>query len=153
MRIRVREFEYGAEIPRLHTCDGGDVNPEITISDIPEHAQDIVLIVSDPDASGGAVFTHWIMWNIPFEHGDAVVPANVGVDFAIQGTTSAGQLGYMGPCPGNGKAHRYFFIVYALSRTISLSQTATAEQLHKAIQPFVIAQAEYMGTYQRLSTP
>lgn len=152
MNVRVQGFTYQGDIPALYTCDGEDVNPEITIFDIPEHARDVAFVVDDPDASGGNTFTHWVVWNLPLQDGQLVIPARVGVDFGVQGVNSAGKIGYMGPCPGNGKAHRYFFTAYALSQKISLPATTPIAQFYETIRPFVIARAEYMGMYQRLPT-
>lgn len=44
--------------------------------------------------------------------------------------------------------HRYFFKLYALDKTLSLS-SADVKQLEKAMKPFVIDQCELMGTYRK----
>ena len=57
-------FEHNGHIPSLYTCDGGDLAPELTISEVPKNAKELVLIVDDPDASMGT-WVHWVLYNLP----------------------------------------------------------------------------------------
>ena len=49
-------------IPDEYTCQGMDVSPRIEIQGL--NATSLAVIVDDPDAAP-AVFTHWLIWNIP----------------------------------------------------------------------------------------
>jgi Raf kinase inhibitor-like YbhB/YbcL family protein len=69
-------------------------------------------------------------------------------DGGVQGTTDFGRTGYGGPCPPSG-THRYFFKLYALGTTLSLSPGATKADVERAMQGHVLAQAELKGTYRR----
>ena len=51
-------------IPIRYTCDGENINPPITIQNIPEGTKSMVLIVEDPDAPVRS-WVHWIVWDIP----------------------------------------------------------------------------------------
>ena len=95
-------FSHNGHIPPLYTCEGEDINPPLEISNIPEKAVTLAIIMDDPDAPNGT-FDHWIVWNIPPNEaiGESSVPG-------IGGTNSFGKTGYGGPCPPSG-VHRYFF--------------------------------------------
>ena len=57
-------FTEGQSIPRKYTCDGDNVNPPLTIENVPAETKSLVLIVDDPDAPGGT-WDHWVVWDIP----------------------------------------------------------------------------------------
>ena len=61
--LRSEAFPHGGEIPRRHTCDGEDVSPALSWSDLPAGTRALALIVDDPDAPVGT-FTHWLAWDI-----------------------------------------------------------------------------------------
>jgi Raf kinase inhibitor-like YbhB/YbcL family protein len=66
-----------------------------------------------------------------------------------QGTNSFQQMGYGGPCPPLGNAHRYYFKLYALDTQINIPGEATRDQVVSAMQGHIIAEGEIVGTYQR----
>jgi hypothetical protein len=65
------------------------------------------------------------------------------------GKNSWNRLGYGGPCPPPGPAHRYFFKLYALDGKTNLREGATKSDVEKAMQGHILAQAELMGRYKR----
>ena len=62
-------FSDGGEIPTRFTCEGEDVSPDLSWSDIPANAGSLVLIVDDPDApdpnAPRMVWDHWLLYNLP----------------------------------------------------------------------------------------
>jgi Raf kinase inhibitor-like YbhB/YbcL family protein len=70
-------------------------------------------------------------------------------DGVRQGVNTNGNIGYDGPAPPKGPAHRYYFKLYALDTVIDLKPGATHEQLMSAIQGRVIEEAILMGKYKR----
>ena len=60
-----------------------------------------------------------------------------------------GKVGYGGPCPPLGPAHRYFFELYALDIEATLPARQTKSDLLKAIDGHILAQAELTGRFQR----
>ncbi len=143
MKLTSSAFEEGEEIPERYTCDGADVNPPLKIMDIPAETKSLALIVDDPDAPG-KVWVHWVVWEIPPEMKKIAEGSILGV----QGLNDFKRKDYSGPCPPSG-THRYFFKVYALSIVPDMKENAGKEELEKAMQGHIIAEARLMGTYQR----
>src|SRR5262245_16092617 len=111
------EFAYEDFIPSRYTCEGDNVNPPLTINNIPPGTKSLALIVDDPDAPSGT-FIHWLIWNIsPVD----VILENTAP--GVEGTNSFGADHYKGPCPPTG-THRYFFKVYALDKMLDVEKGA-----------------------------
>jgi len=68
---------------------------------------------------------------------------------ARQGRNDFRRIGYGGPCPPSGPAHRYFFKLYALDAKTKLKAGGAKADLERAMQGHILAQAELMGRYQR----
>lgn len=132
-------------IPSKYTCDDADVNPPLSISDIPEKTRSLALIVDDPDAPMGT-WVHWVVWNIGT--GTKEIPENSVPPGALQGRNDFGKQGYGGPCPPSG-THRYFFKLYALDSSLTVKAGATKTQIEEAMKGHVLAQAELIGLYKR----
>lgn len=137
-------------VPDEYTCQGMDVSPMIEIQGL--NATSMAVIVDDPDAPS-AVFTHWLIWNIPPMN---VIPraiakkATINEPFiAVQGRNDFGEIGYAGPCPPPGKPHRYFFRVFGLDRMLDLPAGAFAADLQKAMKGHVIQKGEAVASYGR----
>jgi len=144
-------FSHGDFIPAKHTCDGQDVSPELNWSGVPEGTRSLALICDDPDAPVGT-WVHWVLFNIPpdLKGLPEAVPALERVlDTAVHGVNDFGRLGYGGPCPPRGSAHRYFFRLYALDTKLDLPPGASKRQVLAAAEGHVLAQGELMGRYQR----
>ncbi len=138
-------FENGGMIPKKYTCDGGNINPELRIEDIPETAKSLALIVDDPDAPRGT-FTHWLMWNI--DPRTTVIKEESVSPGATEGKNGRGNPGYTGPCPPSGM-HHYHFKLYALDATLNLPPGTSKTDLEAAINTHLIASAELIGLYAR----
>jgi Raf kinase inhibitor-like YbhB/YbcL family protein len=148
--VKTTAFSEGGLIPKKYTCDGADISPALMWSGVPAGTQSLALIADDPDAPVGT-WTHWIIWNIP--RGDALpedVAKTQGLkNQAQQGTNDFKRIGYGGPCPPPGKAHRYFFKLFALDTQLALKAGASRSELEKAMKAHVLSQAEVMGRYGR----
>lgn len=145
MRIASKAFQNGGPIPPKYTCDGLDVNPPLSVFDVPKNAESIVLVVDDPDAPRGT-WTHWTVWNI--NAGASEFKENALPDGGTEGVTSSGKPGYGGPCPPSG-THRYFFKLYALDSSLTIDSKADIGQLENAMEGKVIEKAELVGLYKR----
>ncbi len=146
-------FAAGATIPVKHTCDGEDLSPRLEWNDPPAGTKALALIVDDPDAPVGD-WVHWVVVDLPAT--SRALPEGVGgageirgVEPARQGRNDFGRIGWGGPCPPPGKAHRYFFKLYALDAPLGLAAGATKAEVEKRAAGHVLARAEMFGTYAR----
>lgn len=145
MMITSPAFANGESIPAKYTCKGADVSPPLYWQP-QEGAQSFALIVDDPDAPMG-VFTHWVIYNLPADL--TGLPEGVPPGAYSQGRNSFGRVGYNGPCPPPGKAHRYNFTLVALDLPPNLPAGLDKTALLKAVSGHVLAQSVWMGTFQR----
>ena len=147
MELKSSVFEKNGRIPSKYTCDGENVNPPLIISEVPDNAKSLVLIMDDPDAlkPAGKVWDHWIVFNIPVETKEVL--ENTELE-GVQGMTSFGKVGYGGPCPPDAE-HRYFFKLYALDIKLDLSQGSEKTEVEEAMQGHIIEQTELVGRYER----
>ena len=149
--IRSSDFANGANIPRAFTCDGEDRSPGLEWSGEPSGTKSFALIADDPDAPVGT-WVHWVTYNIPASaHSLAggTEKKEQLADGSRQGRNDFRKTGYNGPCPPPGKTHRYFFKLYALGSELKLGTGATKADLERAMSGHILAQAEWMGRYQR----
>jgi Raf kinase inhibitor-like YbhB/YbcL family protein len=140
-------FEPNGPIPAAFTCKGADRSPPLAWREVPPGAKTLALILDDPDAPGGT-WTHWTFWDLPATGaglGEGEPATRRG---ATEGTTSARSTGYHGPCPPSG-THRYVFTLYAVGGTLGLPAKATVQELRRALQGRVLAQADLLGTFAK----
>ena len=61
MDLSSTAFAQGGDIPRKYTCEGDDIAPPLSWSDVPERTRSLALIVDDPDAPDPAAPTRtWV---------------------------------------------------------------------------------------------
>ncbi len=145
------DFTAGAAIPIEFTCEGADRSPALKWTDPPAGTKSLALIVDDPDAPAGT-WVHWVIYNLPADAHElaAGVPKDGELPKgASQGRNDFGRLGYGGPCPPPGLAHRYFFKLYALDVKLELKPGATKAELENAMKGHTLAEAELIGRYKK----
>ena len=135
-------FENEGDIPAKYTCEGEDINPQLTVDNIPENTKTLAIIVEDPDAPKGT-FDHWLVWNVPPE---SIIEENRIP--GISGTNGAGKTGYYGPCPPSG-THRYYFHVFALDSSLDLQGGIDKKTLQNAMDSHIVAKGTLMGRYKK----
>jgi Raf kinase inhibitor-like YbhB/YbcL family protein len=147
-------FGHEEQILDKYTCDGANVSPPLTWSGVPDDTISLVLIVDDPDAPDPKAPTHthvhWLLYDItpttPGLKDDQATPPTG----AREGLNGWKKRGYGGPCPPVGK-HRYVFKLYALDAMLGDLGAPRKERLEQAMRDHVIAQAELIGTYERVT--
>lgn len=144
------DFTEGGAIPPRSTCEGEGVSPALQWRDPPDGTRTLALIVDDPDAPDPAhprmTYVHWVLYNIPVG-ASGLVRGETGI--GDEGVNDFGHLGYGGPCPPVGR-HRYFFKLYALDATLSGLSHPTKAQLEQAMAGRILAEAQLMGTYEKI---
>ena len=145
-------FEHNALIPSRFTCDGENISPPLSWSEVPEGAKSFALLMDDPDVPKqlrpDGVFDHWTLFNIP----PTISGIPEGGTTGIAGANGAGKDEYTGPCPPKQyepSEHRYFFRLYALDSMLSLGTGAQKADVLKAMEGHILAEAELMGRYKR----
>jgi Raf kinase inhibitor-like YbhB/YbcL family protein len=149
MQLTSSAFNYEDYIPRKYTCDGANISPPLTISDVPAGTKSLVLILEDPDVPGyireDQMWDHWIVFNIP----PTTTQIEEGKEPAgIHGIGTGNNTKYYGPCPPD-REHRYFFKLYALNKMLSLPEKSTKHDIEKAMEIHILAKATLIGIYGR----
>ena len=151
LQLTSPDFSSGGDIPKQFTCSGADISPALQWNAPPASTQSFALIADDPDAPVGT-WVHWVAYNLPANlRGlpQTFPKTEQAADGSRQGKNDFGNIGYGGPCPPPGKAHRYFFKLYALDTKLNLKSGATKRDLENAMQGHIVAQGEYMGRFSR----
>jgi hypothetical protein len=141
----------GGAVPKDFTCDGANQSPQLKWASPPPQTKSFVLLMTDPDASGGT-FTHWVVYNLPANTSglSSDIPANRPIpDGSLQGRNDFGNVGYAGPCAPHNSTHRYFFDLFALNTTLDLPAGATRAQVEDAMNTHVLARGKLMARYSR----
>ena len=153
MKLTSSAFAEGEKIPPKYTCDGANVNPALSFSDVPAKAKSLVLIMDDPDIPdfvrqkfGIKVWDHWVVFNIPTTTKEVEEGKNPS---GVLGRNTGGKNAYGGPCPPD-KEHRYFFKLYALDTELELPEGSTKADVEKAMKGYILAEAKLMGRYERI---
>ena len=153
LELRSTAFEEGEMIPAKHTCDGDDVSPPLVWAGTPEETESLALILEDIDSVKG-VWSHWVVYGMPPDVNaleEAVAPAKTLPGGGVQGVNDFGNVGYGGPCPSDGKTHRYVVRLLALEEALDPGPGATREEVLERIEGHVLYEAELVGHYRRLA--
>jgi Raf kinase inhibitor-like YbhB/YbcL family protein len=148
-------FKNGAWIPAEFTCDGLNHSPPLAWGGVPAGVGGFALLADDPDAPAGT-WTHWVVVNIPAGVRSFPAGANrrmLASSLGLHGINHFLQADYGGPCPPPGRTHRYFFRLYALDQSASLSRGATRSDLEAAVSRHWLAEAVLFGMYGRKARP
>ena len=146
LNLTSNDFEDGGVIPRKNGYKNENSSPSLKISDVPQEAKSLALIMDDPDAMGavGKVWVHWVLWNIPAN--TKQIDENTIPSGSIEGKTDFGEVGYGGPAPPD-KEHTYIFKLFALDKELGLEKGSTKNQLEDAIKDSIIAESTLKGRY------
>ena len=148
-QLTIAGFAEGASIPQRHTCDGQDLSPAVSWSGAPGDTGSYALIMDDPDAPAGT-WNHWLLCDLAASTQSLAEGFRPGQS-GVSGTNDFGRPGYGGPCPPRGHGpHRYYFKLFALNvASLGLKAGAKRGELDRALKGRVVAEAQYMGRYER----
>ena len=150
MKLTSTAFRDGHEIPRPPARDGGDASPPLSWSEAPEGTKSFALVCDDPDAPRATPWVHWVLADIPASA--TGLPGGKGgpPPGGVPGRNDFGEIGWGGPAPPRGHGtHHYEFRLYALDRKLELPRGATKDELLRAIEGHVLAEARLTGTFRR----
>ncbi len=145
MNITSPAFKNKDRIPERYTCDGINVNPPLSIYDVPKDAKSLALILEDLDAPFG-IFIHWIVYNI--DSNTTKIKENSVPKGARLIINDLKKLSYGGPCPPSG-IHRYVFNLYALNTKLVLQSDIKIDEFKKILKEHTVVKANYVGVYNR----
>ena len=151
MQLTSTAFSQGEIIQAKYTCDGENLSPPLKWSGAPSGVKSFAVIADDPDAPVGT-WVHWVVFDLPTtttELPEGLPKSQFLPGGAKQGLNDFKHLGYGGPCPPPGKAHRYFFKLYALDSLLDLKPGATKKEVERGMEKHILAQGELMGLYKR----
>ena len=145
--LRSAAFRDGEELDPSFTADEDDaVAPPLEWTAPPAGAQELVLIVEDPDAPTPEPFCHWLVWGLAPQKGQLLegeTPPRVGKN-------SFGNSEWLLPDPPTGHGpHDYVFQLFALDVPLTLMPGASRGDVIEAMEGHVIAAAVLTGTYVR----
>jgi Raf kinase inhibitor-like YbhB/YbcL family protein len=147
MAVSSSAFEDNGTIPAQYTCDGADTSPPLQWQHLPAHTAELVLFAIDDsseDAEGGI---RWVVAGIdPSLPGIAAGSLPGG---AIVGLNSAGKATYGGICPPHGKTASVEFVLWALSKKISLSSGFSPAVAEREYSKSELASAVTYTSYTR----
>lgn len=149
MNITSTVFNDGERIPKKYTCEGPNINPPLSFTNVPAEAKSLVLIVEDPDAPARP-WVHWLVYNIPpqsagFEEGQIA-------EGAQQGLCNGNTFGYEGPCPPENE-HEYLFNLYALDLVLDVPRgESNRKNILQKMEGHIVAEAVLKGKYKKEKT-
>ncbi len=140
-------FADGTVLDPSFTADEEDaVAPPLAWTRPPAGAQELVLVVEDPDAPSPEPFCHWLVWGLAPGAGKLLE----GETPPRAGKNSYGNSEWLLPDPPTGQgAHDYVFQLFALDQPLTLAPGATRGELLEAMAGHVLAAAVLTGTYAR----
>ena len=149
MLLQSSAFAAQEKIPKRYTCDGENISPPLSWSNLPANTASLVLIVDDPDAPK-KTWVHWILYNIPVSVSELpeAMQASTLPQGTLQGSNDWKKAGYGGPCPPFG-SHRYFHKLYALDTVLPDLNEPNKANLEKAMTGHILASQELIATYTR----
>ena len=140
----IAPWQDGAEVPVRHTCDGEDVAPALTWTNVPAGTVELTVTVVDLDAGG---FVHWILYGIEPDRTSLI--ENQQPPAGNEWVNSFGVADWSGPCPPRGEPHLYQFTVHALNQQLEVADDAPASEVIATLNLIAIDQASVAGTYAR----
>ena len=138
LRVSSPDLTEGAPLANRFTCSGDNAVPTLRWSGGPLSVQGWAVVAEDPEAPTGT-FTNWLVTGL----GAATRAVGPRLpEGAVAGLTSAGQAGYVGPCPPTGEEHRIRYRVHALRQPLTLDPATPVQAARSRIEELSLDAAE-----------
>jgi Raf kinase inhibitor-like YbhB/YbcL family protein len=142
MTVTSPDVQPGERLGDEHAADGTNVPPRIAVTDVPEGAVELALVMHDPDAPMPRGFTHWVRYGLIPADGE-IAPGAGRV-----GPNTIGARAWYGPQPPVGHGvHHYYFWVYALDAAVE--GEPTREEFLDRYAGNILEQARMVATFSR----
>lgn len=132
-------------------CNGENLSPQLTWTDVPAGTKSLAITVYDPDAPTESGFWHWLVTDIPV----TVHAIARGVDVeklgARQYRNDYGNINFGGACPPQADGmHRYQFTIWALpDANLGLNPNTPAAVVGYQLNAKAIDKKTLTATYTR----
>ncbi len=147
MAVSSPAFERNGTIPMQYTCDGANISPPVQWQHLPAHTKELVLFIIDDSSNGSTGGIRWVVAGIdPSLSGISAGQLPSG---AVVGLNGSGKATYGGICPPKGKPAAIEFVLWALSKTIPLSNGFTPTVAEHDYSSSELASATTYATYER----
>jgi Raf kinase inhibitor-like YbhB/YbcL family protein len=138
------DFTAQQNMPALFTCQGKNINPQLSFANIPDGTQSLAIDMVDTNSSAVG-YVHWFIWGI--SPNVKAIPQDFNRDFVLTGLNYYGTTDYSGPCPTSG-THHYRFEVYALDNVLGLKNGADFGSFQSAMTNHIISYGTFLSSYQ-----
>ncbi|MEM8745514.1 MAG: YbhB/YbcL family Raf kinase inhibitor-like protein [Actinomycetota bacterium] len=147
--VLFQAWQDGAAIDPRYGCDGLDVSPPVSWSELPDGTVDLAISFENlTDQSNGRPTIHWVMAGI-----DPATVAGVGEGDvplgAVTGINFFGEVGWTGPCPDPGTSETYALTGWALAQQVELPDATPAAELLDLVADVALDSASVTGTVSR----
>ena len=144
LRVTSAAFINRTRLPKQYTCDGEGDEPSVQAGASPVGTSELVLVMSDLDASGGS-FVHVTRYGLS-PSGKAMVSEG-----GREGRNSRGTVGWTPPCPPEDDGqHSYVWTVYAVDDPTGLPAGAKPDEVLGALDDDnVLAKGTIEALYSR----
>jgi len=135
-------------------CQGENISPQLTWTDIPAGTKAFAVTAYDPDAPTGSGWWHWAVYNLPAAQTSLAQGAGSHADALPKGAIALkndfGTTDFGGACPPEGHGvHRYEFTVWALPSTLDLPKDASPALLGFMLRAQALGSAKLTAVYNR----
>jgi Raf kinase inhibitor-like YbhB/YbcL family protein len=149
--VESNAFADGGVVPLKFSFYGSNTQPDFKISNLPDNAQTIAIIMHDLDVAMGGNpddVLHWVAWNIPVTKPETQIEEGKLPEGSVNGRGARGNA-YMGMGAPNGpRFHHYVFEFYALSSKLDLPESASRAELLEAMKGKIVGKAAYVGRFR-----
>jgi Raf kinase inhibitor-like YbhB/YbcL family protein len=134
-------------IPINYSCAGENTSPPLSWHGaLPAGTKSWAIVMQDLDVIP-APWIQWMITGIPPE--TRTVPPGQTPTGANIHNASNGTAGFVGPCPPQGKIHRYSFTLFAIGGLPAIPTTATAAHALQTLKSAALATTTITGRYAR----
>ena len=149
-------FKDNQLIPARYSGTGEDLSPSLSWEGVPAGTAELVLLCDDPDAPVPGGWVHWVIYGLaPTLKGLPEGISRVAEPPEVKGVHGinswpSDNFGYKGPMPPPGHGvHHYYFILFAVDRSLGLAPGADKARVMSAIEGHVLEKTQLTGLFER----